>query len=132
MYKTRIYLGIVGTALAVGSGAAFWVHAQSRPWPPAPGYIVQGAKLHAAKHLFTPDTLTFQAGPAITIVLSSIDGNHSFAIDGLDVRSEEAGKGESVVVDFVAEQPGRYEFYCAHGDHREKGMVGVLTVVRSP
>jgi plastocyanin len=124
-----VSLGVAGILLAATAAtAALRVVAQNRPRAPAPGYIEQGAKLEATKHRFTPDSLTFRAGIPITIVLSSLDGSHSFAVEGLDVRSAEAGSGESVVVEFLVGEPGAYEFYCAHGDHREKGMTGRLTI----
>lgn len=48
---------------------------------PTPGYIKQGAKVTGQKYRFHPNRLSFQAGKPITIVFTSIDGSHSFAID---------------------------------------------------
>ena len=95
---------------------------------PSPGYVDQGAKLTAEKYRFTPDNLTFEAGKPITVILTSIDGDHSFDVDALNVHSSEAGKGKSVVVEFTADQPGRYEFYCGHGNHKQRGMTGTLEI----
>lgn len=120
MRTVTVSLGVAGILLATaGATAALRVVAQNRPRAPVPGYIEQGAKLEARKHRFTPDSLTFRTGIPITIVLSS-----------LDVRSAEAGRGKSVVVEFLVAEPGQYDFYCAHGDHREKGMTGRLTITR--
>lgn len=128
-----VSLGVAGILLAAtGATAALRIVAQNRAQALGPGYIEQGAKLEARKHRFTPDTLTFRAGIPITIVLSSLDGGHSFAVEGLNVRSDEADRGEAVVVEFLVDEPGQYEFYCAHGDHREKGMTGRLTITPKP
>lgn len=133
MRTVRVSLGVAGLLLAtVGTTAALRVVIQNEPRTPAPGYIQQGVKVEATKHRFTPDSLTFRTGVPITVVLSSLDGSHSFAVEHLDVRSDEADSGESAVVEFVANEPGQYEFYCAHGDHREKRMTGQLTITRAP
>lgn len=132
MRTVTVSFGVAGILLATaGATAALRVVVQSRPRAPVPGYIEQGAKLEATKHRFTPDSLTFRTGIPITIVLSSLDGSHSFAVEGLDVRSAEADRGKSVVVEFLVDEPGQYEFYCAHGDHRDKGMTGSVTITRA-
>jgi len=95
---------------------------------PSPGYVEQGVKLTAEKYAFTPSNLTFETGKPITIILPSIDGDHSFDVDALNVHSSEAGKGKSVVVEFTADQPGQYEFYCGHGNHKQRGMTGTLEI----
>ncbi len=95
---------------------------------PTPGYIEQGVKIKAEKYKFTPSELTFKAGTAITVILSSVGGGHSFAIDKLKIKSREAEKGESVVFEFTVAEAGTYEFYCAHGSHKEKGMTGILEI----
>lgn len=95
---------------------------------PSPGYIEQGVRLTAEKYRFTPNNLTFEAGKPITIILTSIDGDHSFDVDSLNVHSSEAGKGKSVVVEFTADQLGQYEFYCGHGNHKQRGMTGRLEI----
>ena len=39
------------------------------------------------------------------------------------------GAGETMTVEFTAEEPGTYEFWCAVPGHKEAGMVGTLTVI---
>lgn len=109
----------LGTTACVG---------QSSEEAPAPGYIQQGVKITAEKYKFTPTDLTFKAGVPITVVLSSIAGDHSFAVDALNLKSREAEKGKPVVFEFTVAEAGTYEFYCAHGSHKEKGMTGSLTI----
>lgn len=133
MRTVTVSVGIAGILLAGAvAAAALRMVIQDEPRAAVPGYIEQGAKIEATKHRFTPDSLTFRTGAPITIVLSSLDGSHSFAVEGLDVRSDEADSGQSVIVEFLVNEPGQYEFYCAHGDHREKGMTGHLTITRTP
>lgn len=124
-YKTIFNISVSLIALLAFS-EILWSAEQKTP---TPGYIEQGAKVTAQKYRFNPNTLFFQAGKPITIVLTSIDGSHSFAINALNLRSEEAGKGRSVAVEFTVAEPGKYEFYCAHGDHKGEGMTGTLEIV---
>ena len=113
------------------AGLSFSVKAFLNPFSddaPASGYIEQGVKITAQKFGFTPKDLNFKVNKTITVILTSVDGNHSFAIDKLNIKSREAKKGKSIVFEFAVNSPGRYEFYCAHGSHREKGMTGILEI----
>lgn len=118
-------------SLIIISGFSFYVAclSQSSEQGPAPGYIEQGVKITAEKYKFTPAELTFKAGVPITVILTSVDGSHSFAIDKLKIKSREAEKEKSVVFEFIVEEAGTYEFYCRHGSHKEKGMTGILEII---
>lgn len=116
---------IIVTGLSL-SGKAYL--SQTSEQSPTPGYIEQGVKITAEKYKFTLNELTFKAGTPITVILTSVGGGHSFAIDKLKIESREAEKGESVVFEFTVEEAGTYEFYCAHGSHKEKGMTGTLAI----
>lgn len=97
-----------------------------------PNPTVQGAgqrvEIKASKYEFSPRELKLKAGQPVTVVLTSTGGGHSFHVDALNVHSAEAGGGERVSFELKADKPGAYEFYCAHGDHKEKGMTGHLEV----
>ncbi|MFE9746834.1 cupredoxin domain-containing protein [Saccharothrix saharensis] len=54
------------------------------------------------------------------------DDNHTFKITELGGDVEVPGGRTRIAV--VDAAPGRYSVHCAAGDHREKGMVGRLTV----
>ncbi len=53
---------------------------------------------------------------------------HNFNIDELKVQSPTVKAGETTSVEFTADQPGEYEYYCSIGQHRANGQVGKLTV----
>lgn len=129
MLKGKIQITLI--LLIITVSLSFSVKAnvrQSSKQAPPPGYIEQGVKITAKKYSFTPSAVTFTAGKPITVILTSVGGSHSFHIDGLKVKSHEAKKGESIVVEFTVDKPGTYEFYCAHGNHKEKGMMGKLEI----
>lgn len=84
--------------------------------------------IDGANYSYTPNNLTVNEGDTVRITLNSTDMMHDFVIDELDVKSDVIPNGESTTIEFVADQSGTFEFYCSVGDHRERGMVGTLTV----
>ena len=125
--KMRIIVILLITAVSVAFSIKATLSQSSNQALP-PGYIEQGAKITAKKYSFTPNELTFTAEKPITVILTSVDGSHSFHVDELNVKSREAKKGQSIVVEFSADKAGKYEFYCAHGSHKKKGMTGMLEI----
>jgi heme/copper-type cytochrome/quinol oxidase subunit 2 len=53
---------------------------------------------------------------------------HDFVIDELGVKIPVTQAGDTSVVEFVADTPGTYEYYCSVGEHRAQGQVGTLIV----
>lgn len=80
---------------------------------------------------FSQDTLTFKAGQTVTIKLTNSDSFHDLVVDGLGVASEQISAGDETSITFTLpkDSAGKtYEYYCSVGNHRELGMVGLLTV----
>jgi uncharacterized cupredoxin-like copper-binding protein len=80
---------------------------------------------------FSRSDLTARAG-SVTVTLDNPSANslpHAIEVEGNGVEEEtetiQPGDRASVTVDL---RPGRYEFYCPVGNHREQGMEGTLTV----
>ncbi|TQM85028.1 cupredoxin-like protein [Saccharothrix saharensis] len=80
-----------------------------------------------ANFRFSPAQLRVGRGQPVAFRFTNdTDDNHTFTITGLGVDVEvPSGRTRITVVDAA---PGRYAVHCAAGDHREKGMVGRLTV----
>lgn len=79
---------------------------------------------------WTPDLIRVQIGERVRLRLTSADVVHGFAIPklGLDAGWVEPGKVK--VVEFVAEQAGRYQFLCTvYCEASHWRMRGVLEVV---
>ncbi len=85
-------------------------------------------EIKASKYEFSPRELKFKAGQPVSVALTSVDGNHSFDVDALNIHTKEAGKGETITAEFKVDQPGKYEFYCGHSGHKERGMTGTLEI----
>lgn len=54
--------------------------------------------------------------------------DHDIRIEGQGVQTDTIGPGESLTVSFNVTEPGPSPFWCTIGDHRERGMEGVLVV----
>ncbi len=82
--------------------------------------------LKSGNFFFEPDTIFAKYGQTVTINFSENSGFHTFVIDELNLKQTVSTSG---TVTFVAPTtPGRYEFYCDVGSHRDLGMKGTLIV----
>jgi plastocyanin len=78
---------------------------------------------------FNPAELSADPG-SITFMLTN-DGENPHALEieggGVEESSDTINAGESTELTVDLEE-GTYEIYCPVGDHRDRGMVGTLTV----
>ncbi|MEK7513257.1 MAG: cupredoxin domain-containing protein [Patescibacteria group bacterium] len=86
-------------------------------------------KMAGENFRFSPDTITVKKGQPIRITLTSVDMPHNFVVDELGVKGEIFQPGQTGNTDFTPDKIGEFEFYCAVGQHRQKGMVGKLKVI---
>lgn len=77
---------------------------------------------------FSPATLAVNKGDRVKITFKDDDGFHDLRINGYEVGTERVNTGGEAIVEFTADKTGSFEYYCSVGNHREKGMVGTLTV----
>ncbi len=97
----------------------------------------QAITLTLGDYRFDPDTLEVRAGQPVALTLINKDGitPHTFilknAAAGLDIDTG-VSAGSTTKIEFTAETPGTYTFYCSKKlpfmkSHRERGMEGTLT-----
>ena len=97
----------------------------------APGSSAgQRVEIKAGKYQFSPRELKIKAGQPVTVALISVDGNHSFDVDALNIHTKEAGKGETVTAEVKAEQLDTQEFYCGDSGHKERDRTGTREITR--
>lgn len=77
---------------------------------------------------YSPATIQVQPGSRVRLTLLAVDRTYSFAIQGYAVHAL-CPQGQAVVLDFVADRPGTFFYFCNMdiGDTRSK-MVGRLVV----
>ena len=77
---------------------------------------------------FAPSSMQVKKGDTVRVTFKNVGGFHDFVIDELSVATKQINTDESTTVEFVADKAGSFEYYCSVGNHRERGMVGTLTV----
>lgn len=80
---------------------------------------------------FDPKNLTIPADTDVTLRLRNEGAApHSFVIEELGVRVEQAPGGEDEIT--LTAPAGEYEYVCDIPGHKEAGMIGTLTAVAAP
>lgn len=86
---------------------------------------------------FDPESLTVPAGALVHVTFNNDETTpqvqHNWVVDGIpNATSSTIGPGASTSLDFTAPaQAGTFDYFCAIGDHRARGMEGTLSVTVS-
>lgn len=89
----------------------------------------------ASRFTFEPATITVTQGVSVRLRVHSTDRAHGIAIKAFGVNALVPKMGETVTVDFVADQAGTFDFicseYCGTGHGAMKGRLVVLARERT-
>lgn len=95
----------------------------SKPLPALPITVV------AKDYQFIPNVITVRTGQKIDLTLRNEGkAEHNLTFVNLPDKTETVPSGASTTLSLTAGAPGRYRFYCSVGDHKTRGMVGLLVV----
>ena len=121
----KLSMGRLGLVLfaaglvAIGSGAAA-VYAQS------------ATTVVMTEFSFAPDAMVVSSGASRWTLQNGGQFPHNVHIEGngvsMDVKADGPVDGGTNFTGTVNLAPGRYDVWCPVGQHRERGMVGTLTV----
>jgi len=79
---------------------------------------------------WTPEVITVQKGERVRLRLTSMDVVHGFAVPKLGIDAGWVEPGKVKVIEFVADQPGRYAYlctvWCLDGHWRMRGVIEVI------
>jgi len=81
---------------------------------------------------FSPDLVTIQPGD--TVRFKFVAGLHTVTMEGAQAcQKADAARFDfrqpmGSTAEFMAKEPGKYPYYCAIGDHCQKGMRGMIIV----
>jgi len=67
-------------------------------------------------------------GDKVKINFESVGGFHDLVIDGYGQATTKVSDGQKASIEFTADKPGTFEYYCSVGSHRQMGMVGKFIV----
>lgn len=77
---------------------------------------------------YKPNIIEAKVGQTVRVTFNSVDMQHDFDIDELNVNTDPIPGGQSMTFEFTPDKAGEFEFYCSVGQHRANGMVGTLKV----
>ena len=119
MKKKSLRLSAI--ALVCGAAPLYWVSAASNAQEPPPRIAVEARKFE-----FGPKEIRVKKGQRITIVLTSSDFVHGFAMPDFSVRADGI-PGKTIEVTFVADKVGKFIYlcdnFCGEGHDRMSGFL---------
>ncbi|TSC75537.1 MAG: plastocyanin [Parcubacteria group bacterium Gr01-1014_30] len=78
---------------------------------------------------FDPASITLSEGERVRVVFTNVgQAPHDFTIEGLGIKTQVIGFGQTDSIDFTVPASGVYTFFCSVAGHRQAGMEGDLTV----
>lgn len=84
--------------------------------------------IRESNFILNPSTITVNKGDTVRITVINDQGTHDLNIGGYNEKTSVISAGNSQVIEFVADQEGTFDMWCGVGNHREKGMEGILIV----
>lgn len=76
---------------------------------------------------FSLNEIKVKKGDKVKITITNTAGTHDFTLDEFNIN-QETPLNQPVVVEFVADKAGTFEYYCSKYNHRELGQKGNLIV----
>ena len=84
--------------------------------------------IHGSSFKLVPVEIKVKKGEKVRINYISDDVGHNLVIDDFGVKTNIITKGQTEVVEFIADKEGKFSIYCSVGSHRSFGMEGNLIV----
>jgi plastocyanin len=85
-------------------------------------------EIKAMNWAYDPPEITVTQGDHVILNLTSLDTTHEFVIDEYNIHVT-LERGKWVTVEFIADKPGDFYYYCAVSAHRGYGEQGILHVL---
>ncbi len=78
--------------------------------------------------VFNPEEIKVKMGDTVKLTYKNNQGTHDWNVDEFNAKTGLIDAGEEKTVEFVADKPGSFEYYCSVPGHREAGLKGTLIV----
>lgn len=76
---------------------------------------------------FSLSEMKVKKGDIVRITITNTAGTHDFTLDEFGIKKD-TPLNQAVVVEFVANKVGTFEYYCSKYNHRQLGQKGNLIV----
>lgn len=78
---------------------------------------------------FTPQTFTLKSGERVRLNFKNQGVVvHNLVVEGEGISTQTISPGQEDTVEFTTPEAGEYTIFCSVPGHRERGMIGTLTV----
>ena len=127
-FNSRFVLtGVIVLIICAVAGVLFWRTSSNNAVVASNTKVIT---ITAKDTAFDLSTITVKVGQPVTIrLVNDDDMDHQFAVEALDVYSDQIGPNQTTDVTFTPQQIGDYQFICSYAHHAKLGMVGTLHVV---
>lgn len=96
---------------------------------PPPTSEVKEIMVVGTEFSFSPALITVKAGEKVKLTYKNQGGtSHNLVIEGLGIRTNTIGNGQTDTIEFTALDSGTYTFFCSVPGHRAAGMIGELKI----
>ena len=79
--------------------------------------------VHGSNFKFSPNSITVNKGDKVKIIFISDDSSHDICVEGYGCSSVVRG-GQTITLEFMANESGNIKFFCSVDGHRSFGMEG--------
>jgi len=87
----------------------------------------QTVSVKAFSYGYLPATITLTEGEKVKFEVTSLDVDHTFTVDDLDIDIRIEG-GQTTTLEYTPKTAGTYEFYSSGSGQKDAGMTGTLVV----
>ncbi|MBI4159874.1 cupredoxin domain-containing protein [Candidatus Wolfebacteria bacterium] len=138
----KIFIGIAVVLVAVAGGV--WLAGQGgmrsrdavtegspvvKESPaPSPSPSMREFTVVGTNFKFSLSEIKVKKGDTVKVTFKNNEGRHNWEVDEFDAETKILAAGAEETIEFVADTAGRFEYYCAVGNHRQMGMRGMLVV----
>lgn len=134
----KYLIGVLAAVILLVGGYFLLVNKASAPTKEQPiltetdteeKQVIKEITVSGDDYSFSPAALNLKAGENVRLNFKN-EGKvvHNWVIENGGVSSQTISPGETDTVDFAAPKSGKYTVYCSVPGHKERGMVGELTV----
>jgi len=89
--------------------------------------VAKNISVKAFSYGYLPTTITLTKDEKVKFEVTSLDVDHTFTVDDLNINVQVKG-GQTSVLEFIPTEAGEYEYYSSISGQKDSGMKGTLTV----
>ncbi len=121
--------GTITTGTQASTGAEPTTTLKSSATGQAVSETIKEINIEAYNFGFNQDKVAINKGDKVRLRITSKSGTHGVKIPGLGLSTGKISPGEEKILEFTADNPGSYDYYCnvpcGEGHKSMKGNLGV-------